>query len=171
MLNELSDILEGADRNPEAKALVIYSLKDNGFIAGADIQQFGALTDIEKASQFIRHGQHVFNKLEELTLPTIAMIEGFCMGGGLELALACRYRVAVSDDDKTRLALPEVRLGIHPGWGGTVRLPKLIGAPQALGLILTGRSVRAKKAAKIGLVDAAVPKRHLKRAVTRYALD
>ena len=98
------------------------------------------------------------------------MIDGFCLGGGLELALACRYRVA-EESAKTRLGLPEVKLGIHPGWGGTVRLPRLIGALQGLNLILSGRTVSGKAAAKMGLVDVAVPKRQLAHAAKYYILQ
>src|SRR5205085_6138759 len=101
------------------------------------------------------------------TIPVVAMIDGFCLGGGLELVLACHYRVA-EESSKTRLGLPEVKLGIHPGWGGTVRLPRLIGSPQALNLILNGHTVSGKAAAKLGFVDAAVPRRQLVHAAKYY---
>ena len=100
----------------------------------------------------IENGQRVFQGLARLRCPTVAAIHGFCMGGGTELALACRYRVA-SRDPSTKIGLPEVMLGIHPGWGGTARLPRLIGAPQALPLMLTGRAVGANEARSLGLVD------------------
>lgn len=122
----LSDITE---QNPVA--VIIVSGKKKGFIAGADITQFTALKTSEEAFDLIRQAQIVLDKLEALSMPTIAMISGFCLGGGLEVALACNYRVA-EDNDATRIGLPEAKLGIHPGWGGTVRLPKLIGAPQAM---------------------------------------
>ena len=100
--------------------MVIRSGKSSGFIAGADIREFTAITDESAALALIRRGQEILGRIEALRFPTIALINGFCLGGGLELALACRYRVA-SDDPATRLGLPEVKLGIHPGFGGTVR--------------------------------------------------
>ncbi len=151
------------------KGVVIVSGKDKGFIAGADITQFTSLKTEEEAFDLIRQAQLVLDKLEALAVPTVAMINGFCLGGGLEVALACRYRVA-SDEDSTLIGLPEVKLGIHPGWGGTVRLPRLIGAPKAMQVMLPGEPLHATKAAKFGIVDATVPLRDLKRAAAHYAL-
>lgn len=169
VLEELEQILTNLTDNKNIKGLVLYSAKNKGFIAGADIKQLSSFTEVDDAVNFIRFGQEVFNKLERLPFPSVAMINGFCMGGGLEIALACTYRVAL-DERSTRLALPEVKLGIHPGWGGTVRLPRLIGAPMAMDLMLSGRAVSAKAAKKMGFVDAAVPARHLKKAARYYAL-
>ena len=112
----------------------------------------------------------MLERLERLPCPTVAMINGFALGGGLELALACRYRVAL-DDPKTQLGLPEVKLGIHPGFGGTVRSIRLVGVLPAMDMMLTGRGLRARAAKKIGLVDLAVPERHLERAARKLALD
>ncbi len=168
-MEELAKIVDSLENNTEYKGVIFASGKKNGFIAGADISQFQKLKDIDDAFSLIKHGQELFNKLAALKLPTVAMIEGFCLGGGMEFALACRYRVA-EESDKTRLGLPEIKLGIHPGWGGTVRLPRLIGAPQALNLILTGHTVSGRAAAKLGFVDAAVPKRHLIDAAKFYVL-
>jgi 3-hydroxyacyl-CoA dehydrogenase/enoyl-CoA hydratase/3-hydroxybutyryl-CoA epimerase len=120
------------------------------------------LKDSSDAEKLIRSGQTVFDRLENMQFPTVSLIHGFCLGGGLELALACRYRVA-EDHRRTKLGLPEVKLGIHPGFGGTVRLPRLIGAPKAMELMLTGRTIDVRKAKKIGLIDYAVPSRHLKK--------
>jgi 3-hydroxyacyl-CoA dehydrogenase/enoyl-CoA hydratase/3-hydroxybutyryl-CoA epimerase len=166
-VRELDDILNGL-ANTTAKALIIRSAKKSGFIVGADISQFKSLHSAEEATALIRQGQAVFNKLEALPIPTIAMISGFCLGGGLELALACQYRLA-EDSPKTKLGLPEVKLGIHPGWGGTVRLPALIGPLKAMDIILTGRNLSAKTAKKIGVIDEALPKRVLEQAVRNYA--
>lgn len=149
------------------KGVVIQSGYDNGFIAGANIHEFLELKTPQAAYERLRFGQEIFAQLEKITCPTVALINGFCMGGGLELALACRYRIAL-DDPKTRLGVPEILLGIHPGWGGTVRLPLLIGAPTALDLILSGRGINAKSAKRIGLVDAVVPKREFFRAAEYY---
>ena len=151
------------------KALIIRSAKKTGFIVGADIEQFKLLKTAEEATKLIIKGQMLFQELADLPFPTIALIQGFCLGGGLELALACRYRI-VEDSPKVRLGLPEVKLGIHPGWGGTVRLPALIGASKAFGLLLTGQLVRPKAARKMGFVDRVVPRRLLYKVVLEYAL-
>ncbi len=167
VLEELSQCIEVcAARNP--KALIIFSAKNSGFIAGADVNQFKGLEVVELSAQLIHLGQKVLNQLAALPFTTIAWVSGFCLGGGLELALACRYRIA-EDSPKTRLGLPEVMLGIHPGWCGTVRLPRLIGSLAAMDFILTGRAVSAKAAYKLGLVDASVPKRQALTAVLHYA--
>ena len=170
VIMELSAIIDTLAKDTEHKAVILVSGKKTGFIAGADISQFTKFKDIPEAVSILELGQGILNKLESLKMPTVAMIDGFCLGGGLELVLACRYRVA-EESSKTRLGLPEVRLGIHPGWGGTVRLPRLIGGPQALDMILTGKTVSGKAAAKMGFVDVAVPKRQLARAAKYYALQ
>jgi 3-hydroxyacyl-CoA dehydrogenase / enoyl-CoA hydratase / 3-hydroxybutyryl-CoA epimerase len=144
----------------EAKGLIIRSGKRNGFIVGADVYEFQKISDSARAAELARAGQLVFNRLEKLKMPTVAVIHGNCLGGGLEMALACTYRVA-REDEGTRLGLPEVRLGIHPGFGGTVRLPPLIGHFAALDLMLTGRTVGSRAAKRLGLVDETVPERHL----------
>lgn len=170
VMEELSSIVDTLATDTTHKGVIIASAKKSGFIAGADIAQFTAFKDIEEATGALTQGQRILSKLEALKMPTVAMIDGFCLGGGLELALACRYRVA-EESGKTRLGLPEVMLGIHPGWGGTVRLPRLIGAPQALKLILAGNTISGKVAAKLGVVDAAVPKRQLVHAAVYYVLN
>lgn len=170
ILREFDQILNGIAQGTQAKALIIQSGKASGFIAGADIVQFKSFKSAEEATKLILKGQEVFDKLEHLNIPTIAAISGFCLGGGLELALACRYRIAV-DNDKTRLGLPEVKLGIHPGWGGTIRLPALIGSLPAMDLILSGRTVNGKAAKKMGMVDECVPKRVFHKALIQYALN
>src|SRR3954469_752314 len=155
-LEELRGALRaiGAER---PKGLVIRSAKDN-FIAGADVEEFTRFKSPEEAMSFVRLGWDVFQELSELPFPTTAMVNGFCMGGGVELALACRYRVAL-DDPKTRFALPEVMLGIMPAWHGVQWLPKLVGPAAAFDMILTGKSLDARRAKRIGLVDQAVPLR------------
>jgi 3-hydroxyacyl-CoA dehydrogenase / enoyl-CoA hydratase / 3-hydroxybutyryl-CoA epimerase len=132
--------------------VVIRSDKPAGFIAGADVKEFVDFDAQGRVLEAIRFGQSVLQKLAELPCPTVAAIHGHCMGGGTELALACRYRVA-SSDDSTKIGLPEVKLGIYPGWGGSVRLPRLVGAPAAMDLMLTGRALSASAARGIGLVD------------------
>lgn len=168
VMQELNDVIDSLINKTEYKGIIIASAKKNGYIAGADISQFNKFKDIDDAVKLLRQGQGIFDKIENLKTPTVAMIDGFCLGGGLELVLACRYRVA-EDGSKTRLGLPEVKLGIHPGWGGSVRLPRLIGAPQAMNLILSGHTITGKAAAKLGFVDVAVPRRHLAKAAKYYA--
>ncbi len=137
------------------RGVVIRSGKASGFIAGADIREFRGLETEQGAYELVRAGQRVLDRLEALPCPSVALVQGFALGGGLELALACRYRVAVGDERLT-LGLPEVMLGIHPGFGGTVRAVRLLGATVALDLMLTGRNVRADKAERLGLVDRMV---------------
>ena len=156
-----------AEMNP--KGLIILSGKENGFIAGADIEEFTQLESKEEALELIRVGQSAFDKLEALSFPTLSLINGFCLGGGLEMSLACDYRIAL-DDPKTRLGLPEVLLGIHPGWGGTMRLTRLIGAPAAMDLMLSGRTVNARTAKKMGIIDKITAQRHLQRAAKMLIL-
>ncbi len=168
VLDELNSLLQDVSQKTSAKGLIIHSLKSKGFIAGADVSIFCSFKKQTEVIDFLRKGQAVFSRLEMLTIPTVAMINGFCMGGGLELALACDYRIATDDND-TRIGLPEVLLGIHPGWGGTVRLPRLIGGFHALSeVMLTGAALPAGKAKSLGLVDDVVPLRQLKRAAIYY---
>src|SRR5205809_5852837 len=142
VLRELGKIAEHLASMPP-KGLAILSAKENGFAAGADIDEFTTLKSAEEAGAFINLGNEVFDKVAALPFPTLAMIHGFCMGGGTELALACRYRVT-DDGPKTRIGLPEVMLGIVPGWGGARRLPELIGAAAPLDPMLTVRSVDSR---------------------------
>ena len=137
------------------RAVVLVSAKPDTWIAGADIDEFLTLTSAAEAEALSTSGQELVAKLEGLSIPVVAAIHGACLGGGLETALACRYRIA-SDHPKTILAMPEVQLGLIPGAGGTQRLPRLVGLQRALDMILTGRTVRAKKAYQMGLVDELV---------------
>jgi 3-hydroxyacyl-CoA dehydrogenase/enoyl-CoA hydratase/3-hydroxybutyryl-CoA epimerase len=162
VLRELGQIADHLASMPP-KGLAILSAKDNGFTAGADIEEFVHISSPDEALAFMRLGNEVFDKIAALPFPTLALIHGFCMGGGMELALACRYRV-MDDGPKARMALPEVMIGITPGWGGMRRLPALIGAAAALDLMLTGRGVDGRRAKKLGLVDAVTPRRHFENA-------
>jgi 3-hydroxyacyl-CoA dehydrogenase / enoyl-CoA hydratase / 3-hydroxybutyryl-CoA epimerase len=152
------------------KGLVIRSGKPSGFIAGADVDEFTRIESVDDALAIIRRGWETFDRLAALPFPTIALVQGFCMGGGLELALACRYRIAV-DVPGTRFALPEVMLGILPGWGGVKRLPGIVGPTAALDMMMTGRSIDARRAKKMGLVDAVVPPRVMENAGRLMALE
>jgi len=152
------------------RAVILRSAKKSGFVAGADIKEFTGLKNATEAYELIRSGQGVLDRLAALPCPTVAAIHGFALGGGLELALACRYRVAVGDERLT-LGLPEVQLGIHPGFGGTVRSVRLIGVRPAMELMLTGRPVKADKALKLGLVDRLVSAADLDAAARKMALN
>lgn len=151
VLDELSEIVERLAIEPP-RGVIVRSAKANGFIVGADIKEFEGFGKNGTVQDALENGQRVFLRLGRLPCPTVAAIHGVCMGGGTELALACRQRVA-SRDPSTRIALPEVKLGIFPGWGGSARLPRLVGAPAALELMLTGRTASAENAKAIGLVD------------------
>jgi 3-hydroxyacyl-CoA dehydrogenase/enoyl-CoA hydratase/3-hydroxybutyryl-CoA epimerase len=154
VLLELGDLIERIAIDPP-KAVVIQSIKAAGFIAGADLKEFQEFDRRGTVNDAIRRGQSTYQKLAELPSPTVAAIHGHCLGGGTELALACRYRVA-SNDPSTRIGLPETQLGIFPGWGGSARLPQLVGAPAAMDMMLTGRNLSASAARNIGLVDKVV---------------
>ena len=169
VLRELDQVVGHLAAMPP-KGLAILSAKDNGFAAGADIEEFTTLKDADEAMRFLVLGNEVFDKVERLPFPTLALVHGFCMGGGTELALACRYRV-MDDGPKSRMGLPEVMLGIVPGWGGAKRMPALIGAAAALDLMLTGRAIDARRAKKLGLVDAATPRRHFENAARALLND
>jgi 3-hydroxyacyl-CoA dehydrogenase/enoyl-CoA hydratase/3-hydroxybutyryl-CoA epimerase len=157
VLGEFNAVLDQLQADPP-KGLVIRSGKPNGFIAGADVDEFSDIGDAQAGRALVQRGAETFDRLAGVGYPTLALIRGFCLGGGLELALACRYRVVV-DEPSTRLGLPEVMLGIVPGWGGIKRLPRLIGAPAALDLLLTGKTIDARKAKRLGLADECVPAR------------
>ena len=151
VLIELDTLLERLRLEPP-KALVLRSGKEKGFIAGADIKEFEGFDRKGTIGDSISRGQNIFERLSRMPFPSVAAIHGFCMGGGTEISLACRYRVA-SNDPSTRIGLPEVQLGIFPGWGGSARLPQLVGAPAAMDMMLTGRALSASAAKAIGLVD------------------
>ena len=169
VLRELNDLLDRI-ASPALRGIVVISGKKSGFIAGADIKEFTGITSAESGYRLIHAGQQVFDRLEALPCPTVAAIQGFALGGGLELALACRYRVAVGDE-KLSLGFPEVQLGIHPGFGGTVRSVRLIGVRAAMQMMLTGKPVRADKAQRLGLVDKLVPESELRTAARQLILD
>ena len=151
VLDELEQIVERLAIEKPA-GVIIHSAKPSGFAVGADIKAFVDYARRDTVLENIEHGQRVYESLARLSCPTVAAVHGACMGGGTELILACRQRIA-ADDDKTRIGLPEVMLGIHPGWGGTARLPRLIGATEALPLMLTGKSLSAKRALALGVID------------------
>ncbi|MDA0587995.1 MAG: 3-hydroxyacyl-CoA dehydrogenase NAD-binding domain-containing protein [Planctomycetota bacterium] len=156
VLQELRELVQLIHRDSSIRGVLFQSGKPGTFIAGADITEFEDLTGEAAAKEASQFGQTVFRELEELTKPTVALISGACLGGGLEFALACRYRIA-DTATKTKIGLPEVQLGLIPGWGGTVRLSKLIGLIEALPLILTGKQLNGLRARSKGVVHDAVP--------------
>lgn len=153
-MNELEEDLTTLE-NQDLKGLMITSGKDGNFIAGANIEELQSVTSEDDAYEASRQGQKLFQRIAELPYPTVALVNGSCLGGGFELTLACDYRIA-STHDKTELGLPEVKLGILPGWGGTQRLPRLIGVKEAIGRLLKGSSMDPKEAAGLGAVDEVV---------------
>lgn len=171
VMDELDGLIAGFERRDDLKTIVITSGKPDMFIAGADISEIKGLTTVAQALTKAKRGQDVFERLARLAavkkIPIVAVIDGPCLGGGMELALACTHRV-VTDADKTKLGLPEVTLGIIPGWGGTQRLPRLIGLPAALDLILSGRQIAGAKAFKMGLADACMARAFLADDLPRF---
>ncbi len=166
---ELEGIIEEAASRKDIGCLVLLSGKPGNFIAGADVEEIARVTDPVEAEAGSRMGHRLFSAWEALPFPTVAAIRGVCLGGGLEVSLASTYRVA-SDRADTKMGLPEVRLGIVPGWGGSTRLPCLIGIAEALDLILTGKTVAGRKALKLGLIDALIPDAGFLDGVRDFAL-
>lgn len=170
VLEELERAINVVDGNKGIRVLIISSHKKDIFIAGADINEIKSIVTEEEARIKVLKGQEIINKLAKIKIPTIALIDGACLGGGLELALACKYRVAIINK-KTQLGLPEVNLGIIPGFGGTQRLPALIGLEESLKLILSGKSIDAEKSYKIGLVDEAFHDEFLEKRLSDFITE
>jgi len=168
--DELDDIFDEVQRDESTLAVVIASAKRDSFIAGADISMLASVSSPEAAAGLSHMGQRAVDRIEKLSVPTVAAIHGACLGGGLELALGCSGRIA-STHEKTKLGLPEVQLGILPGMGGTQRLPRLIGLGSSLDLLLTGRQLDARRAKKLGLVDETVPEAILMQVSVARALQ
>lgn len=161
VLEEFSQILTALE-NERPAGLVIRSAKRSGFIAGADINEFRGLSDPALVEQQLGRGHEILNRLENMKLPTVAVIHGFCLGGGLEVVLACNMRIAI---DGARFGFPEVLLGLHPGFGGTARSTHLFSPVEAMTMMLTGKNIDARKAKALGLVDAVTQERHVRNAV------
>jgi 3-hydroxyacyl-CoA dehydrogenase/enoyl-CoA hydratase/3-hydroxybutyryl-CoA epimerase len=161
LIEELDKVLSELE-TARPTGLVIRSAKTSGFIAGADVNEFRGATDSSAVETEIGRAHAVVNRLEELRLPTVAVIHGFCLGGGLEVALACQMRIAIDD---ARFGFPEVMLGLHPGLGGTARFTQLVNPMQSMPLMLTGKTIDARRAKSLGLVDAVTQERHVRNAV------
>ncbi len=167
VLRQFNGFVTQSENNPQVKVLIIRSAKKDVFIAGADIKEIEGITTLEEGERKSQFGQNIFNHLEDLQIPTVAVIDGVALGGGCELALACKYRVATFNE-KIKIGLPEVNLGILPGFGGTYRLPRLIGVSQALTIILGAKTVLAADALKMGLVDRLFPQASLERDLEQF---
>ena len=166
--DEMTVLLDDIEKDSSIKGVVLVSGKDNSFVAGADITMLDACSTAEEAMALAKGGQDIFNRIETMRATFVAAIHGPALGGGLELAMACHYRVC-TDSPATQLGLPEVQLGLLPGSGGTQRLPKLAGIQQAIKMMLTGASVRAKQAKKYGIVDEVVPRSVLVEVASQFA--
>jgi len=158
LLDELSEVLDIVDNDPSIRSIIITGEGDRAFSAGADITSFLKLTSM-KAADYSRKGQKIFSKIEELSKPVIAAINGYALGAGLELALACDFRIA---SNQAQLGNTEINLGIMPGWGGTQRLVRVIGIPNTKRLVMLGDRIKATEAFKMSLVDKVVPSEKLK---------
>lgn len=170
IMGELDDALGRVESDPAMRGLILTGAGEKAFIAGADVQELAQATPIE-AQQISLRGQRILRRLETLPKPSLAAINGYALGGGLEVALCCTLRVA---SENARLGQPEVRLGILPGYGGTQRLPRLVGRSRALEMLLTGEPIEAAEAHRIGLVNHVVPQAELlefSRALLRKILD
>ena len=168
MLEDLTEIVVLVERE-KPKAVIFTSAKPDCFIAGGDLFEIRSLT-AATMTDFLAGGQRLYDRIANLPMPTVCAMNGDCLGGGMELALACNYRVA-ADDGSINIGLPETKIGILPGWGGTVRLPKLIGITRALPLILQGKALPPRKAKKIGMIDEVVRPEALQAAAKRIALN
>jgi len=165
LVEELGDMLDTAEKDPSVKCVVITGDGDRAFSAGADVTMFAKATPV-KAEEFSRGGQRTFGKVEEMTKPVIAAINGFALGGGLELALACDFRIAA---EHAELGSPEITLGLIPGWGGTQRLVRIVGLAKAKELIMLGNRVKSDEALRIGLVHKVVHYEKLRDEVREWA--
>src|SRR6266436_873166 len=161
VIEELDSVLAALE-SQRPTGLVIRSAKPSGFVAGADVNEFLGASDPQPVETAIGRAHAVIDRLEALKVPTVAVIHGFCLGGGLEVALACQSRIAI---DGARFGFPEVMLGLHPGLGGTARFTRLINPMQAMSLMLTGKTIDARRAKSLGLVDAVTQERHVRNAV------
>jgi 3-hydroxyacyl-CoA dehydrogenase / enoyl-CoA hydratase / 3-hydroxybutyryl-CoA epimerase len=168
VLQEFSAVVDDLSRSREIERVIFASGKPSIFIAGADVSEFSKATSAEQAREYVRFGQQVFERLKRLPQATVAAINGACLGGGCEMAISCDWRV-MSDSPRATIGLPETKLGIFPAWGGVTKLPRLIGLPAALDIILNGKTVDGKRAKRMGLVDEVVPAAILIDVAKRFA--
>ncbi len=162
-MDEIESVVENLEKNKEVRAVVVTGAGEKAFVAGADINELAVL-DGPNGKAFAQRGQAIFSRLEELDKPVIAAVNGYALGGGCELALACHIRIA---SENAKFGLPEVSLGVIPGYGGTQRLPRLVGTSMALQMILTGEMISAREAYRVGLVNQVVPQGELMAAAEK----
>ena len=170
VFDELQTLLAHLEKDSAARLVVFRGAKPTGFLAGADLKEIDAMSDHVSVQRFGVAGQEALDHLERLGIPTVAVVHGPCLGGGLEFALACRYRIA-RDGGATQFGVPEVRLGLLPAWGGTQRLPELIGLEAALRLLWTGRKILPRQALELGLVDAIWPSDKFEDGVEQFIAE
>src|SRR5882672_8095985 len=156
VMSEFAAVVDELEHDRELKRVIIASGKPSIFIAGADVTEFSKATSAEQAAEYTRFGQQTIHRFSKLPQVTVAAINGAALGGGCELAITCDYRV-MSDSPKAQIGLPETKLGIFPAWGGVTKLPRLVGLPAALDIILNGKTIDWKRAKRMGLVDEVVP--------------
>lgn len=169
-IKDLDQLISDVEKNKKIKALIIQSSKPGVFVAGADITEIESIVEAEDGQQKATAGQDLFNKIEDLSIPTLAIIDGVALGGGCELAISCLYRIA-THNPKVKIGLPEVNLGFVPGFGGTYRLPRLVGLSESLKMILSGKPVNASKALRIGLVDQLIPIARMDEYIQKFLED
>jgi len=167
VFEELKSVLADTESCKPSLPLVIRSAKPNSFVVGADLRRLLEIRSDDETKDFLERGQNAFDRLEQCQKDTIAVIQGPCLGGGLEFALACRFRIAM-DESKTRLGLPESQLGLIPGWGGTQRLIERIGAFHGIRMLMTGNSIAPREALEIGLVDSIAVASELEDSITEF---
>ncbi len=170
VMEELEAIVSDIESRSDLRLVVFRSEKESGFLAGADVRDIASISGPAQAGRLIDAGQQLFHRIDHLKTPTLVVIHGPCLGGGLEWSLACDYRVA-RDNSSTKIGLPEIKLGVIPGWGGTQRLPRQVGLVQSLGMILQGKTLSAHAAAKIGLVDRAITPEDWEVGVNQFIAD
>lgn len=168
VMQEFASIVDDFEKSSDVKKIIVASKKPTIFIAGADVSEFTKAADAEEAKEYTRFGQQALHRFSKLPQVKVAAINGACLGGGCELALSCDWRVMVSDP-KAKIGLPEVNLGIFPAWGGTTKLPRLIGLPNALDIVLNGKQLDGRRAKSIGLVDDLVERGILLDVARRFA--
>src|SRR6266540_242340 len=168
VIQEFAGVIDDLGRSNDIRKVIFASAKPSIFIAGADISEFTKITAPEQAREYVRFGQQVFQRLAKLPQVTVAAINGACLGGGCEMAISCDWRV-MSDSPKATIGLPETQLGIIPAWGGTTKLPRLIGLTAALDLILTGKTLDGKRARRAGVVDEVIPEAILLDVAQKFA--
>ncbi len=171
VFDDLERVLDEVGRSiSNVRPLVVRSAKPNGFAAGADLKRIAAIKSDNEVKEFLERGQILFNRLSKLPMPTVAVIEGVCLGGGLEFAMSCRYRF-VAETPRIQIGMPETKLGLIPGWGGTQRLVRLVGIENGIAMLVRGNALDAQSAVAIGLADGSAPPDKLVQALEAFLVE